>query len=666
MLRPIQVTFDGGQLDERMSAREDSRAYTSGLETAENWVPLAQGGIKHRPAFLASVAVSTGAKRLIKFDFDETERYIITLHSTEMRFLRVNANGTISSIGTESLVPFWTSISDDEIREIRVAHRYDIMILAHRNLPPLQIFRSDLTTFNVSLFRFAKRTGTDIVQAPTYRFSGEGVTMQPCTVGGAGVPSVSKDATTYLQWFGIDEVSGEPYNPSIIEVGSIVRYQGVALLVTAEADGNARIQAKALNDLHKTKRLNVTYEAGSNAQSWLLKETLVCPEDNGEGIISSVTATTIDVIVIRGEFVTGNSFLTGAESGAQARLVDGEYIEMAPTPWWEEQVYSAYRGYFSAAAFFSQRLWIGGSWDQPAMLCASKIQEYYNFDIGDGGDTDAIQIILSANDPGQIRSLVDSRHLQIFTTTGEHYISESRDEVITPQTVSVFSGSSRFGAGKATPAVFAGSVYFTDMSNRQIRPHAWDDVQRTYDAPPLGFAHADLLTDIKEIHPAYALDGQPHELMYVVNANGQLVVMAEVKILKTLGFWPWSFAAGGVESACVIDNKPFLLIAGSVYRVQENTPSEEDMLLRSQTAVFKTQEGTSRGQPIRQGKIEVEVVDTATNALVINGRAVTPGQAATGRIDHWMLGWSEDPRVEITVPAGNACTITAITQEISQ
>ena len=659
--RQIQVSLGHGQIDKNLAARQDSSVYQNGLLTATNWKPLAQGGVTRRPGFAEQTgAPSADGKRLLSWEFDQQERYILSVGNTTIRFYRVVP--PLTFLSAVDISPFWTSATDQEIIELEVAVRSDTMLLAHRNLRPLVIVRTSLDTFSVSLFDFTTRSDSAIPEVPTIKFAAANILMQPCDINGVGQTTVSAGQKIYVQWFNSDPRTGLFYDPVNLEVGAYLRYNNVPLKITGTPTAQDRIEVEALQDLPKTRRINITYDAGSNQTIWLPYETVLAAEDAGEGLIVSWTTTTIDVIVIRGDFLTDGASIVGSESGNVAKITGaGTWIEMAPTSWWEESVYSNYRGWFGAVTFFQQRLWIGGSWDMPAFLCASKIQQYFNFDVGDGGDVDSIQVALAKNNPGMVLSLLPARHLQIFTTTSEHYIGETEEQPITPKTISVRSGSN-FGIGQASPRHFGGNVYFTGKDNKQLRINGWDDVNQQYNAPPIGFLHQDLLTGIKEVHPAYAQDGSPAQYLYVLNDDGTMLLIFSTEIQNTpRGFWPWT-SSEPFQSLAEIDNDLYLLIDGKIYLAQDSLDPDTPSILESNTLVMDWSEGNSRGRFVRQGKIELDVREASE--MQINGRNITE-QITDGKVDFFQYGWTRDPRVRVEVSGTGRATILSILQEVS-
>ena len=94
---------------------------------------------------------------------------------------------------------------------------------------------------------------------------------------------------------------------------------------------------------------------------------------------------------------------------------------------WDEQSFSSVRGFPSAVTFHEDRLWFGGTTDQPDGIFASKTSEYFNFDVDDASADDSIQFAISAGEFNTIRHMTSSRDLQIFTSTSEFYIPSFAD-----------------------------------------------------------------------------------------------------------------------------------------------------------------------------------------------------------------------------------------------
>ena len=113
-------------------------------------------------------------------------------------------------------------------------------------------------------------------------------------------------------------------------------------------------------------------------------------------------------------------FVVTAGSNANANAIGGGTPKIethAPARTWEEQSYSELRGFPAAVTFHENRLWFGGTIAQPDGIWASQTGEYFNFDVGDAEDNDALDLTASIGEINTIRHIVSNRDLQIFTST---------------------------------------------------------------------------------------------------------------------------------------------------------------------------------------------------------------------------------------------------------
>jgi hypothetical protein len=90
---------------------------------------------------------------------------------------------------------------------------------------------------------------------------------------------------------------------------------------------------------------------------------------------------------------------------------------------WEEQAFSAVRGYPATVVFHQDRLVIGGSRDLPNRLWMSQSGDLFNFDLGTGLDSEAIEFGIFSDQINAIRGVFSGRHLQVFTSGAEWMVT---------------------------------------------------------------------------------------------------------------------------------------------------------------------------------------------------------------------------------------------------
>ena len=74
-----QANFTAGEISPRVRGRTDIARYKNGTQVLENFLPMRQGGIVRRPGFrfVAEVKDSTKLTRLIPFEFNDEQTYVL-------------------------------------------------------------------------------------------------------------------------------------------------------------------------------------------------------------------------------------------------------------------------------------------------------------------------------------------------------------------------------------------------------------------------------------------------------------------------------------------------------------------------------------------------------------------------------------------------------------
>ena len=114
---------------------------------------------------------------------------------------------------------------------------------------------------------------------------------------------------------------------------------------------------------------------------------------------------------------------TAGSSDTATESVDGGGVRVVisghpPTTQWDEQVFSSVNGFPRTVTFHEQRLFFGGVTALPDGIQASKVTDFFNFDVGEGEDSDSVQIQIASDQINEIRHLVSSKVIEIFTSTG--------------------------------------------------------------------------------------------------------------------------------------------------------------------------------------------------------------------------------------------------------
>ena len=144
ILRQLKTTFQAGELDPLMNLRSDVNAYANGAKQMQNVALFSQGGFKRRNG-TKRYASLTGNARLVGFDFDDNEQYIMAFGNQRVDIYYLETDALAQSITS---CPWTTSILFD----MQFSQAGDTMIVTHPSMATQKILRTGLTSFTRRTF----------------------------------------------------------------------------------------------------------------------------------------------------------------------------------------------------------------------------------------------------------------------------------------------------------------------------------------------------------------------------------------------------------------------------------------------------------------------------------------------------------------------------------
>ena len=471
-IRIPQNNFERGEISPSMTMRTDLNTYVQGAEEVRDLFLLAEGGVKRR-AGSSYVGTLNGTPnlsnrlemRLEPFMFSDDERYIMAFSNARLEIYRINAStGALSALtaltaDTSSASLPWTTA---RLERLTITQNADVMFVAHPDFMVRKITRTSATAFAVSTFAFDATTADDEKYQPYFSFQASGVTLTPQATSGTG-----KTMTT----------SADYWNSS--HVGTIIRYAGNEILITGYT--------------------SATVVTGT------IRKTL-----------SATTATTN----------------------------------------WDEASFSAYRGYPQSITFHEDRLWFGGTTNQPDAIWSSKTSEYFNFDVGSAGDSDSIQMTINVGEFNNIRHLTANRDLQIFTSTSELYIPSFADKGLTPTNAQI-RRQTPYGASYVKPLAFDGATIYVQKTGKSVREFLFSDKESAYVSTPLSLISSHLISSPTQMASVKGAFDRPEQYAFVVNDDGTMAVFHSIRNEEKAGWAKWS-TTGRYHSVCAIDDRVFV------------------------------------------------------------------------------------------------------------
>jgi hypothetical protein len=298
------------------------------------------------------------------------------------------------------------------------------------------------------------------------------------------------------------------------------------------------------------------------SQSWkidLSPNTVVTPDSTQLG--SQCTLTTVantwkDTAQVShvGRYVHIQNGIVRIDAVTTDLVCEGEVVKqldaLTATDVWtlQENSWTSTHGYPVAVGLFEERLWFGGTDNQPQNLWGSQTGAFDNFGTG-ADDSDAIDLLISDSIASPISWISSGRDLIVGGSGGEFTISST--SVITPSNRSIRLRSTH-GSGKQQTDRIDNETIFVDSATTRIRSVRYNFDADSYIADDLLFWNDHLTKDkrlpgIKEI----AVAQSPNNLIYAVLNNGDMIVGQFNRQQEILG-WETFQTKGNYKSVATI------------------------------------------------------------------------------------------------------------------
>ena len=146
----IQNSFTSGELDPKLIARDDVKAYDAGLTTALNVVVLPQGGVKRRPGLEYITELGGSPEdgiRLVAFEFNTSDAYLLAFTNLRMYVIKNGVLQTnIAGSGNDYLT---TTITSAMLSEMCWVQSADTLIVTQEDMIPKKITRTSDTAWTI-------------------------------------------------------------------------------------------------------------------------------------------------------------------------------------------------------------------------------------------------------------------------------------------------------------------------------------------------------------------------------------------------------------------------------------------------------------------------------------------------------------------------------------
>jgi len=220
---------------------------------------------------------------------------------------------------------------------------------------------------------------------------------------------------------------------------------------------------------------------------------------------------------------------------------------------WEEQAFSAQRGWPASVCFHQDRMAIGGSRDLPNRLWMSKSADLFNFDLGEGLDDESIEFALLSDHVNAITALFSGRHMQVFTSGAEWMVT---GDPLTPTNIQL-NRQTRIGSPvdrTVPPRDVDGATLFVPRDGKELREFLFADIEQAYQAKDLATVAEHLISGARD--QDYDTAGR---LFHVVMGDGTLGTVTMYRAEQVTA-WSLQETDGAFLSVALVGEDTMVLI----------------------------------------------------------------------------------------------------------
>lgn len=213
-----------------------------------------------------------------------------------------------------------------------------------------------------------------------------------------------------------------------------------------------------------------------------------------------------------------------------------------------EDLTSSTRGYARCGRFYQDRLVTAGFRSRTGAMLFSVTGDYFNQNIKSGSATGGILINLDTEGAEQIEHLAVGRHLVIFTSEAEYYISNAAISQTQPPNV---VQCSRNGAAAQVPVVESdGGILYLARNRGLVYSAVYDDVAQSYISEPVSLLAGHLILDVVDAALQKASAATDANRYFLPRADGGMTMGVMIRNQEVMAFVRWE-TDGKVKSVSV-------------------------------------------------------------------------------------------------------------------
>ena len=521
-VHPFQTNFTAGELTSKLAGQVDFKKYNNGVETMENMTVFPQGGTSRRygSRFVCEVKNSANATRLIPFEFNVTQSYILEFGDQYIRFFKdngqiVEASKTISGL---------TAANPGVVTATSHGYSNGDHVWINSVAGMTEVNGRRFTVANVTTNTF-ELSGVDTSGYTAYSSGGTAEKVYEISTSYTTAQVFDLKFTQSADVMYITHPSHEPTK--------LTRTAHTSWTI-AEVD----FQVGPFLDANTTTT-TLTTSATTVGSSRTLTASAITGINGGTGF----QTTDVGRLVKLGD---GWGKITARTNTTVVTWTINVAATGSGTTAWSLGAWSDTDGFPSAVSFYEQRLVFAGSTNYPQTIWASESGSYEDFDVGDGSAADAFIYTIAANRVNVIRWLAPARDLIVGTAGGEFRVGRPTGEPLKPDNVTI-TQQTTYGGHTTQPIQVGSSVLFVQRQKRKVREFAYRFEDDAYVAPDMTLLAEHITGDgIDDVDFAQ----EPESIYWAVREDGVLLGMTYQREEDVVAWHRHLF--GGTDQNCTI------------------------------------------------------------------------------------------------------------------
>jgi hypothetical protein len=554
---PVQTNFNAGVISRRLQARADLNLYDIAVAAGTGWVPLVEGGLDACPG-LIHVAQAAGPCRLIPFEYNVTQGYVVEMSAGKARFY---TNDTRIETGGGDPVELVIPYDKPAIDALMWEQSYDVLYLFHGAWQTQELSRTAADAFDLNPLElkngpFEDRNDDETVSVYASAVSGD-VTLHAQQAGEDYALFTADDVGGLFQIEADDFGDISSWEPGItVTLGQLLTWNERVYRV-AGGSGRTGTVAPIHTEGVEWDGIGQGQDLNNKAAGGVQLE-FICDRFGTLRITGFTDGAHVNATVIRRLPFTATNDVTYTYTGG---YYDGDWDDYVPPENSVTYQYGTWRWRFGA--FSNRRGWpnCGVVWNERLVLArgarwfcsvAGSLNDFSTYnELGEISADMAFQGAIK--DANGIVSMVADDKLLMLTASGMFALGPSNTAVGIGPTNFRVDRQNNEGGSAIMPVQLDGLTIYIGKSKRRVIEGGYAperDKQEAIDltryARFIGQPRFTALASLKD----------PNRLIAACRGDGSLAFAAYVPSEQVLGWFPRKLAPGLLARDCASITDP--------------------------------------------------------------------------------------------------------------